>query len=223
MDGRLKRLFARRTVFRLLAALAVLPLAAAAAGSPSDGDPILLVGTVVDTAGKPVEDIVVLLEATREKFSLRHFEVRRGKSLQLPQRTDEHGEFRFEWTWDRHYNVFEIAFGLEVSRDGAPGFEIVERRDITAEVSSGAPPALRIELDQVEWLRWLRLYIDGRASEDEKKVYRELGRPDKLTVDGSISSWWYFSLGKVYRLEGGKLDQVVPFDPIEQPDDASKS
>ena len=219
MDRRLKRSLVKRLTLTALF-FAFWPVMAFA-DAPSDGDRVVLEGTVVDGAGQPAKDIAVVLEATREKFSLRHFENRRGETLKLPERTDENGRFRFEWTWDRHYNVFEIAFGLEVTRDGAPGFEIVERRDITSEVSSGASTALRIELDQVDWLQWLRLYIDGRASDDEKKIYRELGRPDKLTVDGTLSSWWYFTLGKVYRLEGGRLEQVVPFDPIEEPAEAT--
>lgn len=221
MDRRLKRSAVHCVVLAaLMLAFGATP---APADAPSDGDRVVLEGTVVDGEGQPAADIAVVLEATREKFSLRHFKNRRGDTLKLPERTDERGRFRFEWTWDHHYNIFELAFGLEVTRDGTPGFEIIERRDITGEVSSGTPPALHIELDQVAWLHWLRLFIDGRASEDEKKIYRELGRPDKLTVDGTLSSWWYFTLGKVYRLEGGRLEQVVPFDPIEAPAEASST
>jgi hypothetical protein len=28
-------------------------------------------------------------------------------------------------------------------------------------------------------------------------------------------SWWYFETGRVYRFRDGRLQQVVPFDPVK--------
>ncbi|MEM1181008.1 MAG: hypothetical protein AAGM22_21890, partial [Acidobacteriota bacterium] len=85
-----------------------------------------------------------------------------------------------------------------------------------------APPPLRHELKDAGWLRWLSLYVDGKASDDEKKIYRDLGQPQKLTTDGTATSWWYFEKGKVYRLESGRLDQVIPFDPVRESETGTK-
>ncbi|MEM1177530.1 MAG: carboxypeptidase-like regulatory domain-containing protein [Acidobacteriota bacterium] len=218
MGGRLTR----RHVLRAALVAGLLAPGGLHAQEPRDGDRVTLQGTVVDGDGQPVPGITVLLEAARERFSLRSRENKRGEALQVPTQTDANGAFRFEWTWDRHYNTFTLAFGLEVTREGAPGFEIVERRDVSSEMAGGAPPPLRHELKDAGWLRWLRLYIDGKASDDEKKIYRDLGRPQKLTTDGTATSWWYFEKGKVYRLESGRLDQVIPFDPVREPETGEK-
>ncbi|MEO1083260.1 MAG: hypothetical protein AAFY88_03375 [Acidobacteriota bacterium] len=215
MDRRLNRAAAMALACILSVASAGLGPTASFAQEPKDGDRVTLRGTVVDGDGKPVPGITVLLEASRERFSLRRLENKRGEALQVPQQTDAAGAFRFDWTWDRHYNIFALAFGLEVTRDGSPGFEIVERRDVTGDMTGGAPPQLRHVLEDVGWLRWLQLYIDGKASVDEKKIYTDLGRPEKLTADGTTTSWWYFERGKVYRLEAGRLEQVIPFEPIQ--------
>jgi hypothetical protein len=45
-----------------------------------------------------------------------------------------------------------------------------------------------------------------------------MGRPDRIRnvqYPGYLeSSWWYFESGKVYRFHDGRLQQVVPFDPV---------
>ncbi|MEM8994170.1 MAG: carboxypeptidase-like regulatory domain-containing protein [Acidobacteriota bacterium] len=220
MDRRLSRPAALALTLALVASFAGSMPEAAGAQEPRDGDRVTLRGTVVDAEGEPVPNITVLLETSRERFSLRRLESERGDALQVPRQTDDAGAFQFDWTWDRHYNVFSLAFGLEVMRDGKPGFEIAERRDVTGEMTGGAPPPLRHVLENAGWLRWLRLYIDGKASDDEKKIYTDLGGPETLTTDGAVTSWWYFELGKVYRLDAGRLEQVIPFEPIKPEPDA---
>ena len=55
-------------------------------------------------------------------------------------------------------------------------------------------------------------------TDDQRKVYQEMGKPDRIRnvqYPGHLeSSWWYFESGRVYRFRDGRLEQVVPFDPV---------
>lgn len=189
----------------------------AAEATRKDGDSARVSGRIVDAAGKGVPKVAVVLESSRHAFSLRSMKQVQSEPLRQPTLTDDDGWFHFEWIWDRHHNHYELAVGLEVSREGRPGFEILERHDITDTVVSADITELRLELKQVEWVRWLSRYVEGRIGDDEQQLYRDLGRPEKLTVDGALSSWWYFTRGKVYRFDGGRREAVVDFEPIKAP------
>jgi hypothetical protein len=45
-----------------------------------------------------------------------------------------------------------------------------------------------------------------------------MGKPDRIRnvqyPRHLESSWWYFESGRVYRFRDGRLEQVVPFDPV---------
>ncbi|MEM6793278.1 MAG: carboxypeptidase-like regulatory domain-containing protein [Acidobacteriota bacterium] len=199
----------------LLLLYALTAAAPRAEAQPKDGETVRLFGQVLDGDGEPVPEVTVILEASRKRFSLRHFEERQSEPLKMPASTDARGRFQFDWIWDPHFNVFELAVGLEVSRGGKPGFEIFTRQDVSGELAGGAPPEILVRLEDVSWIRWLKVLIGGNASDAEKNTYRDLGRPDKLTLDGTTSAWWYFELGKVYRFDGGRLDQVIEFEPVK--------
>ncbi|MCG8462248.1 MAG: hypothetical protein MI919_38685, partial [Holophagales bacterium] len=121
-----------------------------------------------------------------------------------------------EWQWDGHHNTFTLAAGHEVELGGRPDFEILARRDVTPLVNQGGGE-LELTVEKAGYARWLGTYLDGRASDDEVRLFQDMGRPDRISLDPrepGESAWWYFSIGKVYRFADGALDQVTHFEPV---------
>lgn len=206
----------RKGLGSLLAVLLML-LAAPASADPKTGDVVRIEGQVVDGQNRWVSRVDVVLEASRTKFSLRKLERTEGDTLRQPLKTDDEGRFAFDWRWDGHHNTFSLGVGLEVQRGGRPDFEVVERLDISDLVRSGGPVNVRLEVPEAGYLRWLRGYLEGRATSDEEKIYREQGRPDRVESSDHFkgeTTWWYFGQGKAYRFRDGAFDRVVDFDPV---------
>lgn len=180
-----------------------------------DNDLVPIAGRVVDKAGQPIANLSVVLEVTRVAFSLRQMQDETKDLLKLPGKTDADGRFRFDWTWQRHYNHFELAVGFEVNIGQTPGFETALRRDISKEVRNSDPGNLTLMIEERGYLDWLGRMLGGRATEDELKLFREQGRPGRVDDYGDgRSAWWYFEAGKVYRLSSGTLGGVEHFAPI---------
>ena len=61
--------------------------------------------------------------------------------------------------------------------------------------------------------------IASVKSDDEHRVYDEMGKPDEVKMvrypDSVESTWWYFDRGRAYRFRDGHLEQVIPFDPVK--------
>jgi hypothetical protein len=206
---------------RLAGTLAIfLLLCIPAEAAPKKGDMVRIEGQVVDSQNRLVSRVDVVLEVSRTKFSLRSMERVEGDSLRLPVKTDAEGRFAFDWRWDSHHNTFSLGVGLEVERGGRPEFEIVDREDISDLVGSGGPVRLRLEVPEAGYLRWLRGFLEGKATADEEKIYREHGRPDRVEMSDHFAgetTWWYFGTGEAYRFQRGVFDRVVHFDPVPDP------
>lgn len=209
----------------LLAALPAPPAAAAGLplGSPyRDGEVVRVTGQVTDAEGRPVAGVTVLLEVSRARFRLQRMGHEVGDTLTVPTVTDAAGAFSFDWRWDSYYNTFWLALALPVSAtasgDGRPGYEIFHRVDATAPVEAANPAVVPITVADTGYIDWLRRFLDGRATEDERRVLAEMGRPEKIDeLDAAgtrEASWWYFAAGRVYHFAGGRLEQVAHFPPI---------
>lgn len=188
------------------------------------GQPIQISGRVADTAGEPLDGVSVIFEASRRGSRLSRLFKRKGApktdTLQVPTTTDEEGNFSFEWGWDSYYDTFELVVALPVRHGERRDFEVFHRSDITATLKLGSPLATVLVVEGTGYLTWLRNFLKGSASDDEKRIFGELGRPDRIdhrqNRNGDVeTSWWYFAQGKVYRFVAGTLDQVVHFEPIE--------
>ncbi len=206
---------------RLAAFVLVLwAVASAEAGGYRKGQTVVIEGRVSDAAGAPVAEVAVLLELSRSSFRLLKLgQEKQPDTLTLPTATAADGAFAFDWQWDGHHNTFELAVGLPVARDGQTAYEIFLRRDITEQVKKGSPVVVPLVLEDSGALLWLRDFLSRLGSDDERRIYREMGRPDRVDRGEAArpgeESWWYFAAGKVYRLRDGALEQVVHFDPIE--------
>ncbi len=211
-----------------LAALALLPALAAPAGIASAADGTAhLSGEVADARGHPLAGLTVTLTASRTYFSLRRMRSAEASPRTILTTTDERGRYALDWPWDDHYNTFELAVGIAAPAarpaegaapaSGAP-VEVLTREDISQRMATG-PVVASITLENGEYVEKVRRFVATLESDDERRVYGTMGHPDEVKSvrypDHAEVSWWYFESGKVYRFEGGRLAQVVPFDPVK--------
>jgi hypothetical protein len=199
--------------------LAAAPLAAARF---AQGDRVQLTGVVTDPQGRPLSDVRVSFEATRTYFSMRQLrrtqteEVRRVSAA-----TDARGQFTIEWPWDSYFNHFELVVGVPVRKARKEILAELAREDVTQRLQGGSPvvTSLVVPAKNADFVVKLRELLASIRSDDERRVYDEMGRPDKVErvqYPGRTEvSWWYFDSGRVYRFKDGRLDQVVPFEPVK--------
>jgi hypothetical protein len=201
----------------LLAALA--PRPAAAAARYDQGQRIQVTGVVADSQGQPLKDLRVVLEVSRTYFSMRSLrrtadpDVRRVSAT-----TDARGNFTVEWPWDSYFNHFELVAGVPVHTRTGETVQELARQEITRRVEAGSPAVVAVTVESRVFLDNLRQFLASIRTDDQRKVYQEMGKPDRVRnvqyPRYLESSWWYFEAGRVYRFRDGRLEQVTPFDPV---------
>lgn len=196
--------------------LAVLFWAWPGVSSAAGADALPIQGRVTDAAGQPLVGVSVVLEASRTAFRLRSFKRQTSEPVQVPTTSDADGRFSFDWRRDHHFTELELLVGLPVRKGGRDTFEVFLRQDISEQARNAEGPfEIYLTVKESAQLDWLRRFLVGKVHADEDKVYRELGRPDRLDHDEVLdeSSWWYFAAGKVYHFREGALQQVTHFEP----------
>ncbi len=186
-----------------------------AAFAISTGDPVALSGRVTDTGGHPLAGLRVVLEVSRKSLRRGEGEVRR-----LAANTDAGGSYTISWPWDPYFNRFEIQVGVAVRRAKGEQVEVFERQSLTARQMEAGAAVVPLIVRESERLNKLRSFEREVRSDDERRVYAELGQPDEVRIvefpDRRESTWWYFESGRAYRFEAGRLVEVVRFDPIRK-------
>lgn len=199
--------------------LAASPLAAARI---AQGESVQVTGVVTDPQGRPISNVRVSFEATRTYFSVRRFQRTRTEEVRrVAATTDAGGQFTLSWPWDNYFNHFELVVGVPVRKARKETLVELAREDITRRFQGGSPvvTSLVVQSKNAEFVTKLRDFVASVRSDDERKVYDEMGRPDKVErvqYPGRTEvSWWYFDAGRVYRFKDGRLEQVVPFEPVQ--------
>jgi hypothetical protein len=206
----------------LLFALSALLAGAAPALAHTNGETVEITGVVTGVDGKPLAGVEVVLEASRSTFSFRHFQRETDHTTRLTALTDASGQYTLEWPWNSYYNSFELAVGVPVRKADGERFEALERIDLTQRIKKASPLVVAVVVHNADFVVALRKFLAGVTSDDERKVYREMGKPDKVEerVDGEgggrgEAAWWYFESGRVYRFRAGVLEGVEKFDPVK--------
>jgi hypothetical protein len=193
----------------------------AAASRYPQGERIQVTGIVSDKQGRPLENVRVVLEVSRSYFSFREFRRAAKDVRRVSASTNAKGEYTLVWPWDSYFNRFELLVGVPVRKTTGERLEVLEREDLTQRVLAGNPTVAAVVIDNTRFLENLRAFVASVQSEDERRVYDEMGKPDEVKriqyPDHVEASWWYFDSGKVYRFRDGRLEQVVPFDPVKGP------
>ena len=200
--------------------------AAGCAGAPPVGsrfpyDPgqsVTVQGVVSDRAGNRIDDVQVILEASRLGVGVYPPGQRKREIVTGSTRTDADGEFGLQLGWNRRYNHFELVVGVPVASPQGEVLQELARVDITRRLKQGTPVAVPVTLEDTAFLTTLREFLRGLRTQDEQRVYRETGKPDRVDrikyPDRDESAWWFFRLGKVYRFRDGKLERVEDFAPV---------
>ena len=210
----------QKSLSLFLVVLAVLLAAIPAAAAPYEqGQRIQFTGLVSDRQGQPLAGVQVVLEVTRTYFSMRHLRREQVDTRKVRGTTNERGEYSLEWPWDSYFNHFELAVGVPVRKARKEQLQELERLDVTKRAVAGAPVVSALVVQNAAYIVHLREFLASVRTDDQRRVYDEMGRPDKVETVNYPSwaevSWWYFETGRVYRFRDGHLEQVVPFDPVK--------
>jgi hypothetical protein len=189
------------------------------AGPYQDGEFIEIAGAVTDAGGLPIPDLTVVLEASREAFSFTKMRKTERDRTRISAETDSSGQYSLQWRWVDYYNHFDLLVGLPDRTGDEAQLRVFEQIDLSKRIRAGSPVITNVIVDDSGFLDTLRDFMDSVDSEDERRIFEEMGNPDRvqrvLSGDQEEVSWWYFRIGKAYRFRDGELEQVVHFDPIE--------
>lgn len=184
------------------------------------GETVKVQGQVVDAEGRPVSDVQVVLEGTRAYFSVTRMRKKERGERRVSTTTNERGEFTLQWTWDRFFNKLRLRAGVPVHTTDGDDFHVLEELDVTRRFEGTGPVAATLRVSDTSYLESFRRFMSTLDSDDEHRVYRQLGAPDEVKVtelsDRTETAWWYFALGKVYRFRDGRLHGSESFDPVER-------
>lgn len=209
----------------LLAALCLASLLAASVGAApaaavhEQGDRVEVTGLVTGPDGRPLEDVRVVLRLIRETFDIRQFRKVAKLTTPITTTTNARGEYTIPFPWDSYYNRFELVAGVPVR--GPEGERLAElaRTDLTRRVARDTTVVATLVVDNVAFVEGLREFLASVDSADERRIYTEEGRPDKVEItrrpDQTDAAWWYFASGRVYRFVDGRLVATERFAPVE--------
>jgi len=201
----------------LACALVLLVLAAApqAAARHDQGTRVEVTGVVTDAAGQPLPGVRVVLESSRAVFSFRQFQRVLRDTRRVAAVSDEQGQFTLVWPWDGYFNYFDLVAGVPVRTGKGEHFEVLARKDVSPRIKKNNPMVVTMAIDNADFVRTLRSFLASVDSDDEERVYQQMGKPDRVEEKGTTRSWWYFAKGQTYRFVDGNLTEVKTFDPVE--------
>jgi len=193
-------------------------LAPAVAGPYAEGEFIEITGTVADSSGLPIPDVHVLFQASKKAFSVSKFSTATRDQIQQKTQTDPHGQFTFSWRWVEYYNQYQFLVVFPRRSAAGDSFEVLTQIDISKRIRKGSPVVLALTVPEGEFLDSLRDFLASVDTEDERRIYDEMGNPDRVQTieqpEYDEVSWWYFGAGRAYRFRAGELQQVVHFEPV---------
>lgn len=184
-----------------------------------DGDRVEVTGLVTDTEGRPLPGVRVVLEAARTQFDFKSFRRVRKDETRLTALTDDRGAYSLSWPWNGYYDVYELVVGVPVRKGAGESLHELERIDLSKRLKPDAPAVATVVVEDAGFVRTLREFVDSIDSDDERRVYREQGKPDRVqatTGAADEASWWYFESGTVYRFRDGVLVASERFDPVKE-------
>lgn len=189
------------------------------AGPHPEGEFIEITGVVTDAEGLPIPDLTVALEASRKAFSVTRMKRTERDRTRVSTETDSTGQFSLRWRWVDYYNNFQLLVGLPQMAGDDAQLQVFEQLDLSKRIRGGSPVVTNVTVTDNRYLDTLRDFSASLDSEDELRIYQEMGNPDRVqrivSSEHEEVSWWYFGSGKAYRFRDGVLEQVVHFEPVE--------
>jgi hypothetical protein len=218
---------ARTATLAVLALGAALALAPAAGAQPPwaknkaypDGQVVVVTGTVTDEQGQPIPQVDLVFEATREAFDVRRMRDVTEPPRVVRARSDDAGQYSVEWSWHHYFNVFTLRVVVPIGeRGGHERDETIAQVELSERVRQGTPVVVPVTVDDTRLLREVRAFLGGLGTDDERRIYTQEGKPDRIDQvarpDHEEETWWYFTIGTLYRFRDGALGEVENFEPI---------
>lgn len=205
----------------LFVAVAVLALLGSrpAIAKPKKGEILVFQGLVTDHRGEPLEGVRVVFEAANRKRMIgSSAKTTRGMVRQATLSAAD-GSYAFEWEWLGYYNSFRLrAVDGTGSAVATERYVTLESVDVSKQATSANPVNASLIIDDGEFVYEHRAFMAEWQSEDERLVYADLGKPDRVDRNREAedeATWWFFERGKVYRFNSGTLTSVEDFVPVE--------
>ena len=199
-------------------ALALLLTAPAAAARYSKDEVVTVTGIVADLDGNPLSGVEVVVSGHRRDFDVWNFKSRERGESDLTAFTDDKGSFSIDWRWDPFYNRFRVSAGIRQTIAGEENWWEVAAADLTRAMKRGSPVVANLAIERADEVRSLQAFVEGLGSDDARRVYQELGKPDKVRKiqlpRHEEVTWWYFDRGMMYRFVDGRLDSSESFEPV---------
>lgn len=181
------------------------------------GDGLRFEGAVADSGGGALGGIEIALEASTPRFDWRRLTSAPRVERRIAT-SDERGAFAIEWTWDAAFRRFELVATLSEELAGRTLRHELARVDVTDRVKSGSPVAASLVVADGRFVERARAFLAGIASEDERRIWSELGLPESIdrveSPTAVEAAWWYYAAGRVARFRDGRLVELQAFDPI---------
>ncbi len=203
----------------LVAAALTLCPQPALAKAATRGEKVTFTGLVTDSSGQPIADVQVVLEASRKKLQVRRLRKEVVDTFKLSTTTNERGEYSLSWPWNEYYNQLELQVGVNVRYPDGERLRLLARQDVTKRAEGGSPVVVSMVVEDLSFLLSLRSFLATVDSTDERRMYQEMGKPDKVEQVGEAgtyeSTWWYFESGRLYRFRAGQLVETKTFERVE--------
>lgn len=184
------------------------------------GQKVEFTGIVTDADARPLQGVQVILEAERREFRARRMRKEPVDTFRVSATTGQRGEYTILWPWNSYYDRYYLLVAVPYRKAGRDTLSVLQRYDITEKVKDVTPIVTPLEVKDVTFLNSLRSFLANVDTADEKRIYQEAGKPDKVENVGTGgafgSTWWYFDTGKLYRFEGGELLETKDFEPVEK-------
>jgi hypothetical protein len=184
-----------------------------------DGQLVVLTGTVTDDQGQPIPRVDLVFEASRRAFNVRRMRDTTEPPRVIRTQTDDAGQYSIEWTWHHYYNSFELEVVVPIGvRGGRERDQAIAQVDLTERIVQGTPVVVPVTVDDTRLLREVRAFWASLDTDDEQRIHTQEGKPDRVDQvarpDYEEETWWYFSIGALYRFQNGKLVEVENFEPV---------
>lgn len=181
------------------------------------GDGVRFEGAVADAGGRALGGIEIALEASTPRLDWRRL-ISAPRVERRVATSDERGAFAIDWTWDAAFRRFELVATLSEELAGRALRHELARLDVTDRVKSGSPVSASLVVADGRFVERARAFLAGIASDDERRIWSELGLPESIdrveSPNAVEAAWWYYAAGRVARFRDGRLVELQSFDPI---------
>jgi len=209
-----------RTGQGIALALVASLLAVAAPRAAEPVGEVVIHGTILDAAGKPLSGYPVRLIKTKTTLNLLHFST--GSQQQEYGRTETDAEGRFEMRVlpDPKFDYFYLRFYDPKTFDPVR-YAVPADINITKPFKSkGDVQADSVIKDHADWAKVSSLVAEFGATSNRGKILRSLGLPERRQTfpeSPGRENWWYYAKGLCYQLQGDQVLHKRTFDPVLPP------